>query len=181
MKDRKKWWQEWISGWGFPIVIIFVFNAICFVVCDSPDCNHRFLLTKIAVQIFIVATAIAGVVFHFSDYVNMNKANDKTVRMQFNHFRDVFYINPDRWYLIDDKLWYKNGKAPWMEERYCVIFTYRDWLKFLIWHKLRNYEKKIELKKTKEEASNMRLAEMLKYIQKDIDEAYEKIGKIKGE
>ena len=181
MKKRKDFWFSWLITWGIAIAFILVLNAFAYFCCDGPDCNHRFFVFKIASQIFIFATVIVWIICHFIDYVNMNKVDDTSVRMKFDHFKDVYYINPDRWYLNDNRPLYKNGKDYWHKERYYVTFTYFDWLKFLSWQKYRKHEEKLEKEKAKEEASNKRLAEMLKYIQKDIDEAYEKISNAKDE
>lgn len=182
MKNRKEDWEAWFCLNGIVIGIVLALNAACYFLCDNPDCNHRFLLTKIGVQVFIVISLIAWIICHFEDYVGMNKANDDTVRMEFNHFKDVYYINPNRWLLNYSnsnvyRLRYRNGINPWRQEEYFVTFSYFDWLKFLFWRKNRKYEERFESKRRKQEESNERLAEMLKYIQKDIDEAYEKIGK----
>lgn len=181
MKNRKEDWEAWFSFSGVIIGIFLLINTACYFLCHSPDCNHRFLLTKIGVQVFIVISVIAWIICHFEDYVGMNKENNSTVRMKFNHFKDVYYVNPDRWLWNNGKFLYKNGKDYWHQELYCVTFSYFDWIKFLLWNKLRKYEEKLELKRKKQEKSNELLAEMLKYIQKDIDEAYEKISGEKGE
>lgn len=182
MKNRKTFWTAWFITFGIIIITIALSAIVCSFLCNNPECNHGLLVLKIASEIFIAATAIAGVIFNFIDYVNMNKANHETVRMKFNHFKDVYYIRPDRWDITPDhwssnfgRLRYRAGK--WGEDRYFVTFSYFDWLKFLLWQKVDKYEKKIKRKRNEQEESNIRMAEMLKYIQKDIDEAYEKISK----
>lgn len=183
MKDRKDFWVRWFIVWGIIIIPILALSILVFFFCEDPDCNHRFIVLKILSQNFVVITVIVWIICHFIDYANMNKANDKSVRMKFNHFKDVYYVNPNRWDIAtsdwDDgfiRLRYSNGENYWREDSYYVTFSYFDWLKFLIWQKVDEYEEKIRRKRKREEASNERLAEMLKYIQKDIDEAYEKIS-----
>lgn len=185
MKNRKDFWVPWLIIWGIVIAFFLGMNALAYFCCDGPDCNHRFLVFKIASQIFILATAITWIICHFIDYAGMNKGDDDTVRMKFNHFKDVYYVNPNRWnatYKNYDifRLRYRNGENYWRQDSYYVTFSYFDWLKFLLWKKTRNYEEHLNLKRKKEEESNKRMAEMLKYIQKDIDEAYEKISGEKG-
>lgn len=188
MKDRKDFWVPWLISWGIIITPILIVNTLKYFLCDNPDCNHRFLVTKIVFQIFVLVTAIIYIICHFIDYANMNKADGESVRMKFNHFKDVYYINPDRWDMTPGhwrdnygRLRYRSGEGYWRQETYYVTFSYFDWLKFLLWQKVDKYEKKIKRKRNEEEASNKRLADMLKYIQKDIDEAYEKIGSAKDE
>lgn len=178
MKDRKDFWVSWLIVWGIVIAFILIINTFSYFLCDGSDCNHRFLGFKIISQIFVLVTAIIYIICNFIDYVAINVTNNESVRMKFSHFKDVYYINPDRW---DISYWSWENK--YSRLRYCnrgriyyVTFSYFDWLKFLLWRKRRKYEEMLKNARAVEEANNERLAEMLKYIQKDINEAYEKIN-----
>ena len=184
MKNRKDFWFWWLIVWGIVIAFLFGINAIAYFACENPECNHLFFGFKIVSQIFILTTVIAYVICHFIDYARMNKADDESVRMKFDHFKDVYCVNPSRWGITPDywsenfgRLRYRNGKDYWHEECYYVTFTYFDWLKFLFWNKFRKYEEKLKRKIEKKQEANERLAEMLRYVQNDINEAYEKINK----
>lgn len=177
MKSRKNFWVTWFIVWGIVIAFFLMINALAYFCCENPDCNHNFIVTKITSQIFICTTVIFAIIFHFINYFGMNKANNNSVKMKFNHFKDVYSVNPDRWYMHRGFLLYEYAHDYWHSNSYIVTFSYFDWLKFLLWQKADKYSKHLESKRKKKEASNERMAEMLKYIQADINEAYEKINK----
>lgn len=176
MKNRKDFWVPWFIIWGIFIGAFLLFGTIAYFCCDNPDCNHRFLMVKITSQIFICTTAILAIIFHFINYFGMNKANNNSVKMKFRNFKDVYYVNPKRWCIYKGFLLYRYKYDYWHEDSYRVTFSYFDWLKFRIWLNADEYNKNLEAKRKKKEASNERMAEMLKYIQADINKAYEKIN-----
>ena len=75
MKNRKDFWVPWLITWGIAVAFVLFVNATQYFFCNSPDCNHRFLVTKIAIQIFVLVTAIIYIICHFIDYANINKEN----------------------------------------------------------------------------------------------------------
>lgn len=176
MKSRKDFWVPWFIIWGIFIGTFLLFGTIAYFCCDNPDCNHRFLMVKIISQTFICTTVIFAIIFHLINYFAVNKQTSNSVKMKFNHFKDVYLVNADRW-KINGKgfLFYEYGEEYW-HEYYCVTFSYFDWLKFRIWLKVDEYNERLETKRKKKEASNERMAKMLKYIQADINKAYEKIN-----
>ena len=176
MKSRKDFWVTWSICWGITIAFFLFCNTIAYFGCESPDCNHRFLMVKIASKIFICTTVILAIIFNFINYFGMNKANNNSVKMKFNHFKDVYSVNPNRWYMHKGFLLYEYTHDYWHSTSYIVTFSYFDWLKFRLWQKADKYNKHLEAKRKKKEASNERMAEMLKYIQADINKAYEKIN-----
>lgn len=182
MKKYKTFWNIWFLTWGITFAFFFLVFILCSTI-ENPECDHGLSIIKFLSKGFIFTTVTAYMIFHFINYHNMNKVNDKSVRMKFNHFKDVYYVNPNRWDIATSnwdngfiRLRYRNGDNYWREDSYYVTFSYFDWLKFLLWDKIDEHENKIKRKRKEEEASNKRMVEMLKYIQKDIDEAYEKIS-----
>lgn len=177
MKDHQGFWTPWSVCYGIALGFTLIMCTITYFFCESPECNHNFLMVKIITQLFIASTAIAYAIFNFTDYVSLNKVNDDSVRMKFNHFKDIYYVNPDRWYMRQCRLYYKYDTQHYYH-CYYVTFSYLDWLKFLVWKKRKDYNDKINLKKEEQEQHDIRMAQMLKCVQKDINETYYKIKKM---
>lgn len=175
MKDRQDWWQEWFGLWGLlscaaPFVIDLVISL-----CERTIC---FPITWIVIKIFMAITLVIAVVFHFIDYVRVNKQAETNVRIKFKHFKDIYYINPDNWGMFQkasDDYW-RLMYHPSRRKSYVVTFSYFDWLRFCLWRAIKHGRDKRQEKLEAEQRHNQRLAEMLAYVQQDINNAYAKIG-----
>lgn len=173
MKSRKDFWVPWFIGWCVVLGIIGGASTLCYFLCTNPDCHHGLKLVKILISTFVVATIIISAICNIDDYRVYNELDDVSVKMKFNHFKDAYYVNPDRWTLRHHRLYYERK---W--NHYKIVFSYLDWLKFLVWCNVDEYYGHLKLKRAKQEEHNIRMAEMLKCIQMDINEAYEKIKDI---
>ena len=174
MKSREDFWIPWFICWGLTIAVFAGCCALAYYLCENPECNHRFLLVKITGQIFIITTVISYIICHIVDYKSFNKINDESVKIKFSHFKDAYYVNPNRWRLYKGRLSYQYD-GPKKYTFYYVGFSYLDWLKFILWKNVDEYYEHRKLKMAKQEEHDVRMAEMLKCIQLDINDAYDKI------
>lgn len=179
MKPRENFWVPWFVCWGIALAFFLIINTMAYFLCDSPECNHNFYMVKLIGQLFVVITSIVYIVLHFVDYFTLNELDDHSVKMSFNNFRDAYYVNSDRWHNFDGSLVYKYYGKKYIS--YHVVFSYFDWLRFLHWQKINERNRRRKLKMAMEEEHNVRMAEMLKCIQADINEAYEKIKDMTAE
>ena len=173
MKDRKDFWAPWFVCWAIGLAFFFGVGAILYFYCECEN-THEFLAGKVVSQLCIVATIIVAIIFNFIDYRSFNKFDNKSVKMKFNHFKDAYYVNPDRWEMIKGRLTYEYEER-YYKNLYYVVFSYFDWLRFLLWCMVDEYYERRKIKRKKEEDHNARMANMLKHIQMDINKAYEKI------
>ena len=173
MGKRKDFWFTWLGIWIGVIVFILFGEGLVYLACS----NTELLFTKIAIQVFLIATAIISTVFHFVDYLTINKMDDKSVKMKFDNFKDTYHVNPNRWYIQDGRLKYKYEEG-WYITCYYVTFSYFDWLKFILWKVNKEHYERIEHRRKKERECDERMIKMLKCVQKDINRAYEKIASI---
>ena len=175
MKDRKEWWQEWFGIWGLLSCAAPLMIDLLISICNT---TIRFPLTWIVIKIFMAITIVMAVVLHFIDYVCVNKQTETNVRIKFKHFRDIYYINPDNWCMFQatsDDYW-RPMYRPSQRKSYVVTFSYFDWLRFCLFCMAKHGRKKRQKKLEAEQRRNQRLAEMLTYVQQDINNVYEKIG-----
>ena len=178
MKDRKDWWQEWFGVWGLLSCVASVFIDLLISLCGKTLC---FPTTWIVIKIFMAITLVMAVVLHFIDYVHVNKQTETNVRIKFKHFEDIYYVNPDNWCMFqvtsDDDYW-RPMYRPSRRKSYVVTFSYFDWLRFCLFRMVKHGREKRQEKLEAEQRRNQRLAEMLAYVQQDINNVYEKIEKI---
>lgn len=144
---------------------------------------------------------IVGSVIYF--YVTENPKDG--VKMSFQHFVDTYCLNTSRWALPGELIDFNRDYGDsclrytftivhdsWMPDEvvvYPVRFSWRDWLKFNLWHMVqrknaRREEKAQEIAERKaQEASAMRT--ILTVMQLDIDKARKVIeaeaAKVKGD
>ena len=179
MKDHKDWWQEWFGMWGLLGVSAPFAIELVLSLCNGAI---RFPVTWFIIKIFMAITLVIAVAFHFIDYVHVNKQTETNVRIKFKHFKDIYYINPDNWgmFTIASDDYWRLMYHPSRRKSYVVTFSYFDWLRFCLFRMAKHGREKRQEKLEAEQRRNQRLAEMLAYVQQDINDAYAKIDAKEG-
>ena len=174
MKDRKEWSQEWFGLWGLLSCAVPLIMDLVLSLCER---TILFPCTWFVIRIFMAITLVMIVVLHFIDYVYVNKQTETNVRIKFKHFKDIYYINPDKWGMFQktsDDYW-RPMYRPSQRKSYVVTFSYFDWLRFRLFRIAKHGRDRRQEKLEAEQRHNQRLAEMLAYVQQDINNVYEKI------
>ena len=175
MKDRKEWWQEWFGLWGLLSCSVPLVIDLLISICSG---TIHFSSTWFVIKIFMAITLVMVVVLHFIDYVNVNKQTETNVRIKFKQFKYIYYINPDKWgmFTIASDDYWRLMYHPSRRKSYVVTFSYFDWLRFCLFRMAKHGREKRQEKLEAEQRRNQRLAEMLAYVQQDINNVYAQIG-----
>lgn len=106
----------------------------------------------IALAGLLIFTLIAGfIITYIEEILPVERSKAK---IPFSHFKKMYYINPDKWWLMDDKVCY--------DDTHTLYFSFLDTVRYMV------FKDKLD-KDEIEEVKNEQMVNLYQEFQKDID------------